>query len=119
MIRSLSWPVILIVSALFASLTLATNLAGFLQPWFIFWFLLVCPGMAFIRLFHIKDPLSEWVLAIALSLALDTILAEIMVLTRHWSPAGGLVLLISLSLAGALLQIKGIIGAIIGARQTL
>jgi hypothetical protein len=68
--------------------------------------MLIIPGMAIIRLLHIEDRLAELVLAIALSLVISTLFAEIMVLTRLWSPPVGLAVLISISLIGAFLQIK-------------
>lgn len=62
--------------------------------------------MAIIRLLHIEDRLAEMVLAVALSLVISTLFAEIMVLTRLWSPSVGLAVLVSISLIGAVLQIK-------------
>jgi uncharacterized membrane protein len=76
-----------------------------IRPAIIFCFLLLCPGMAFIPLLRLRDRLTELTLAVALSLALDTAVAETMVLTKQWSPQVGLVVLISISLVGAALQI--------------
>jgi heme/copper-type cytochrome/quinol oxidase subunit 4 len=70
-----------------------------------FWFLLICPGMAFVRLLGIRERLTELIVAIALSMALDTAVSETMVLTKRWSPEWGLVVLIGMSAAGAALQI--------------
>jgi hypothetical protein len=58
-----------------------------------------------VRLLHIKEHLTELTLAIALSVALDTIVAESMVLAGRWSPEWGLVALAGVSLVGAVLQI--------------
>ncbi len=71
-----------------------------------FWFLLVCPGMAFIRLLQLKKIYQEWTLAIALSIALDGLIASLLIYTHHWSVAAGLIILILLSAAGALLQVR-------------
>jgi len=68
------------------------------------WFLLVCPGMAFVRLLQLQDQASEWTIAIALSLALDAAVAIIMVYGGIWSPDSGLRALILISLVGALMQ---------------
>lgn len=80
----------------------------------VFWFMLVCPGMAFVRLLHLRGLLMELTLAIGLSIALDTIVAEGMVLAKRWSPEGGLVALAVLCAVGAVIQIRMIAG---GARQ--
>ena len=77
-----------------------------LRPILIFWFLLICPGMAFVRLLQIQNPLSELTIAIAFSLALDTIIAEIMIYSGIWSPKLGLAALICISVVGALLQMR-------------
>jgi hypothetical protein len=62
--------------------------------------------MAIIRLLQLKDILAELVLAIALSLAISALLAELMALSHLWSPAAELASLIIISLIGATLQIR-------------
>jgi nucleoside recognition membrane protein YjiH len=71
----------------------------------VFWFMLVCPGMAFARLLCMRERLVELTLAIALSIALDTIVAETMALAKHWSPQWGIVTLAVLSVVGAVIQL--------------
>jgi hypothetical protein len=61
--------------------------------------------MAFVRLLQIRDRLTELIVAIALSIALDAVVSETMVLTKRWSPEWGLVALICMSAAPAALQI--------------
>jgi heme/copper-type cytochrome/quinol oxidase subunit 4 len=70
----------------------------------VFWFMLVCPGIAWVRLVHIKDYIAELTVAIALSVTLDTIVAETMVLAGRWSQEWGIVILGGLSMLGAVLQ---------------
>ncbi len=105
MMRSIGWPLVIIASALGAGLMMFSNTVSPLRPVLIFWFLLICPGMAFLRLLRLQERLTELTLAIALSLALDTIVAEAMISARLWSPQAGLVTLIGLSIGGAVLQI--------------
>lgn len=69
------------------------------------WFLFFCPGMALIRLLRLNDPLQEWGLAAALSVALDTIIAAGMLYASVWSPQGTLYVLIAITAAGALAQL--------------
>jgi hypothetical protein len=71
----------------------------------VLWFFLLCPGMAFVRLLGIKDHLTELTLAVALSIALDLIVAETMVLSNLWSPRGALWTLVGVSICGAALQL--------------
>jgi uncharacterized membrane protein len=102
---SIGWPLIIIVSAIATMLVVVTNVETPLRPAIVFWFLLVCPGMAVMQLLRFKDGVMELTLAIALSISLDAIIAEGMVLTKRWSPEWGFVLLAGLSMVGALSRI--------------
>lgn len=109
MLRNLSWPITIILSAIGVGILTWGDSGSFLRPIVSFWFTLVCPGMSIIGLLHFKDRLAELVLAIALSLSITTILAEVMALTQLWSPIAGLGILIGISLIGATLQIKSVL----------
>ncbi|MEA2254281.1 MAG: hypothetical protein QOG35_326 [Solirubrobacteraceae bacterium] len=72
-------------------------------------FLLLGPGMAFVPLLRLHDAVAELTLALALSLALDTLVAVTMLYAGAWSPVGSLLALAGLALAGAGLQ-RGLAG---------
>jgi len=105
----LAWPLAIFISAFLVDLAILLNFPPILRFPLTFWFMLICPGMAYIRLLQLKDNLAESVLAIALSLAISLILALVMVYTGMWKPEWGLLILIVLSLAGASLQVKKIL----------
>jgi hypothetical protein len=95
------WPTVIAASAL---ATLGVTYAGVgapLRPLVALWFLAVCPGMALVRLLGLQDLLSEVVLAIAVSLSLETIVALIMIYTGAWSPQRSLDIIVGITLAGA------------------
>ncbi len=100
----LSWPVAIILSALAASLVnfVFPDLVG--RPIVVLWFLCVCPGMMLIRFFQLKEPVTEWTLAIALSLAIDAAVAGIQVYSGHWSPPITLVIITVICIIGVLIQ---------------
>lgn len=98
------WPGVIAVSGLGAGLLYFAAPGSPPQQALTLWFLLVCPGMAFVRLLHLKEAYVQWILAIAVSLTLDAIVGGSMVYNGIWSPAAGLVQLIAISLAGAVLQ---------------
>lgn len=100
--RSLWWPTIISASALLS--VVVTLSGGALRPVVVSWFLLICPGMAMVRLLHIEDFVIELTLAVAFSIAISTVVAEMM-LARIWSSEGGLLVLVSVSMLGAALQI--------------
>ncbi len=68
------------------------------------WFLFTCPGMALVPLLEIDDPVFEWSLIVATSLAVDAIVAVAMVYADVWSPMSGLLVIMLLTLLGALVQ---------------
>jgi uncharacterized membrane protein len=103
---SWTWPVIIIISAVSSGLLVFGDFLPSARYLLSFWFLLVCPGMAYVRLLHIRDSVTEWALAIALSLAIDTVVAMFMLYTGNWSPNGGLVALMAISIGGVALQLK-------------
>lgn len=102
----LTWPLIISGSALVAVIAVFAHASPLLRSLVTFWYLLVCPGMAFIRLLKLKDSLTEWILAIVLSLALEMVLGLVMVYAHWWQPGWGLVFLILLSLSGVSLQLR-------------
>ena len=103
--RSFWWISVIIVSCIGVALGMVGNFGGSVRPLLAFWFLLVCPGMAFVPLLHLKEHFTELTLAVALSIGLDTLVAEAMVLNRLWSPTWGLFALICLTLSGLALQV--------------
>jgi uncharacterized membrane protein len=101
----LIWPVVIILSALVANLVnfVFPDLVG--RPIVVMWFLCVCPGMMLIRFFQLKEPVTEWTLAIALSLAIDAAVAGIQMYSGHWSPPITLVIIMGICIIGVLTQI--------------
>ena len=78
----LGWPLIIVGAGIAVVLMVAANLVSPLRPALVFGFLFVCPGMAFVRLLHLRNRFTEFMLAVALSLAIDTLVSEMLVLTR-------------------------------------
>ena len=99
------WPAVILFSAVTSGLFFYLAFASPFRLITTLWFLLVCPGMAFVRLFQFDETYYEWTLAIALSISLDGIVACILLYTGFWSIELGLLIVILLSLSGALLQI--------------
>ena len=105
MTRSIWWISAITVSCLGVALAMVGHVDGDVRPMLAFWFLLICPGMAYVPLLHLEEWLTELTLAIALSLTLDTLVAEVMALNGVWSPKWGLFALICLTLSGLGLQV--------------
>lgn len=99
------WPTIIISSAVAAGLVNVVFTDTIVRPVVVFWFLLVCPGMMVVHLLQLKEPVAEWTLALALSFAIDAIVATIQLYAGKWSPTGTLSILIGFSLIGATVQL--------------
>jgi hypothetical protein len=69
------WPPVIGVSAVVAAIVVYADVDVAARPVLVLWFMLVCPGMAVVRLLRLTDPMTELAIAVALSLALNTILA--------------------------------------------
>lgn len=100
------WPVLVILSAVAAFMATAGNLIAPVRIALVAWFMLICPGLAYVRLLQLHHWLTNLMLAIALSLTIDTLVAEGMVLAKIWSPLGGLLTIGLLSVVGAVLQLR-------------
>jgi uncharacterized membrane protein len=98
------WPTIIVVSTFD---TLALELAGvhsIVRALVAFWFLLLCPGLAIVRPLRLGDRTGELMVAIGVSLALETLLAAAALYAGVWSPLGILLALSLITLAGAAVQ---------------
>ena len=62
-------------------------------------FLLLCPGLAIVRLIGISDVTTAWSVAVALSFSLDGLVALIQAYTANWNPTGALLVLTGITLA--------------------
>jgi hypothetical protein len=103
---SWTWPVIIVISTIGTGLMAFGDFLPSVRHLLSFWFLLVCPGLAYVPLLHIRDNSSQWTLAIAMSLAIDAVVAAIMLYTGSWSPNGGLAVLMVITTGGIVLQLN-------------
>ena len=99
------WPIIIIVSAMSTGFLVFTGNESPVRAVLAFWFLLICPGMALVRFLCISDGFAELSIAIALSIAIDTIVAGTMLYAGAWSTSVTLLLLIYISVGGAVIQL--------------
>jgi hypothetical protein len=99
------WQVIIILSAIAAALVTFVFPQTPLRQIVVIWFLFICPGMMLVRFLRLNQSVVEWVLALALSLAIDAIVSGIVLYAGKWSPVAILGIIIGLSLAGAITQL--------------
>lgn len=102
-------PLTIIAAALSTSLIFWLDIQSPIRAVITFVFLLVGPGLAYIRLMFVRDFLTELVFSIALSIAIDTLISEILVLTAHWSTELALSIVVVLSIVGAFLQLLSLV----------
>jgi hypothetical protein len=70
------------------------------------WFLAVCPGWGVMGVLRLGDPWLEVATAIALSLAIDVLVTATLSYGGLWSPTVALLILASVSVGGALAQVR-------------
>jgi hypothetical protein len=105
MMKSVSpWTLTIILSAVVAVLALLVPGDGQLRLVFVLWFLLACPGMMLVRFFHLGEPLLEWVVAITLSVATDSLVAGSLLYSGRWSTSSAFAIVIAITTGGVLLQ---------------
>jgi hypothetical protein len=86
------------VAAIIATMA-ATGNAWSMVP--LLWFLAVCPGMPFVRMLRPADPVQRWIAAIGLSMAIDAIVAEVLLYTRTYTVVRAVVILGAIACLGA------------------
>jgi len=89
------------VTVLITGLVVFTGLLPVIRAPLVFVFFLICPGIGFINLLNLKQPLTEFVLVVALSLSIDSVIAMILLYSGAWSYQTGFLLLSGISLLGA------------------
>lgn len=99
------WPTIIVLSTVAAGGVTFVMPDTVVRPFILLWFLFVCPGMALVGFFRLEERIVEWILALALSLAIDAIVAGILIYAGMWSPTGILEILMGISLGGVMIQI--------------
>jgi ABC-type uncharacterized transport system permease subunit len=102
--RRMPWAPVVAGSALLAA---AAALAGAPAPVrapLVLAFLALGPGMAFVPLLRLRDPVAELTLGVAGSLVLDAAVAAAMLYAGAWSPMAILVVLAAIAVGGAALQ---------------
>lgn len=104
MVQTYRWPLVLILSTMLVSAT-QLRYIPVITPLLMTWFFLVCPGIAIVGLLPVKQISIQISLVCALSMAVNTILAEIMAFAHLWSPTRALLLLAALVVSGAILQV--------------
>ena len=103
------WPLLIAASGIAIMMLVLRDMQSPARIFMAFWFLLVCPGMAFVRLLEIDDLLIEWTLAIGLSIALDTLVAGIMLYAGAYSFERTLLIIVFVSGIGVVLQIVSLL----------
>jgi len=99
---------IILISSLLVVIVNAIGDESIVRNFLNVWFLMVCPGLAFVHLLHLSTLWIEFTLAVALSLALDGLVGGIMIYTYNWFPQIAMIVLLILSLSGVLLDQLGI-----------
>lgn len=100
-------PALLLISVLAVTVAVAVDAPHLLRSLLACWFLLACPGLALAPLLRLGSSLGTWTVAIATSVALDTVVAGAMLYTGTWSPGLAFLVLSAITVLGASAQLSG------------
>ena len=103
--RRRALPTLLLSSVLALGAVLISGGDSALRTLLAVWFLLACPGLALAPLIGLNDVLGTATVAIALSIALDTIVTAALLYAGIWSPGAAFMILATFTLAGAARQL--------------
>jgi hypothetical protein len=98
------WAAIAATSAVLAGALAVVGVHSPLRVAVVLWFVLVCPGMAIVRLLRLPDAVAELTLAVAVSLTLATFIAGIGLYSGLWAPGATLAVLIAITIGAAALR---------------
>ena len=101
------WPRLSLVCSAVTTMLVLADLHSPLRAVLVASFVLICPGLSWVRLVRLADAIEEIVLGIAVSLAAATILALGMVYTHIWSATLGVLVLVVVTLAANYLELSG------------
>ena len=98
--RTLAWPAALLLLTVAVSVLTFADMLPSLRSLVALPFLLLCPGMVWVRLLHVRSELHELLLGVALSLAIDTVVATALLYADLPSERFSLAALVVITLAG-------------------
>lgn len=75
------------------------------QPVLVLWFVLVCPGLAFVGLARPSSVLFGLALSVAISCALAVLVAQTLLYAGAWNPLGGLLVLAAITVVGCVTEL--------------
>ena len=99
--EDLRWPAGLVMAAGVVSAVVVAGGQSLPRTLIVVGFLLVCPGLALLRLAGPLDALATVTFAIALSVAIDMLLALGLAYTGLWSPAAAFIALLVIVIGAA------------------
>jgi uncharacterized membrane protein len=100
--RSLTWPAAILLSTVAVSVVTFAGIWPSVRPFVALPFLVLCPGLAWARLLRVQPELNTVMLGVALSLAIDTIVATALLYAHQPSVKVNLAVLIAITVGGLL-----------------
>jgi hypothetical protein len=106
------WPAIITISTALVTALILNDVQGPVRTVVAAWFLFICPGMSFVRLLRLPNQAHQFVLAVALSLVLELLIAMVVVYMGAWSMTLVLAILVVLTSVGVIWQLLLWLGAL-------
>jgi hypothetical protein len=118
-IAPVAWPTVLVISAAAAYAVTQVEVQAPIRFVVVLWFLAVCPGMGIVGLLRTGSAAQEWTFAVAVSIALEVIVAGTLLYLGSWLPELYLAILIGITGVAAALQMLQARASINGVKMTV
>lgn len=116
---SLIESILLILFAILTTVVVLTGILPGLRPALVFLFLLVAPGLAYVKLLPIDEGFTRLTVAMALSMAIDAVVAMIFLYTGGWAYQPIFLIIAAITVFGAVLQGRSEINPMVGGEDRL
>ena len=98
------WTALIVGSSVLAVIAAIAETGNALSMVPILWFLAVIPGLPYMRMLRSSgEPMTLWIAAIGLSLAIDTVVAEALLYTETYTATAAIVVLAVIAVTGAVI----------------
>ncbi len=97
----LFWPGAVLASSATLMVAEGFDLGPPLAPILALWFLLVCPGVSYVRLLRLGEPLTEFLLTVAFSVSIGALASLALLAGQVWTPGRTLLVVVGIAVVGA------------------
>jgi hypothetical protein len=107
--RKFPWP--FVVAALSVAITVVriADIGPPIAPLIALVFVLFCPGLPYVRMLDVREPLTEAVMSVALSISIEALVSVPLLVASAWTADRMLAMAIAIAMFGAIAEVRHIV----------